>query len=221
MISMETSNLLFFVSASLLLIIAPGPDIVFLVTQGVTRGPRGGFATAMGLAAGNLVHTTAAALGVSVIFRASPMAFQALKLAGVGYLLYLAWRTIRGGIRPDDEAAPETTATGLVASGPGAANLFWRGFLMNVLNPKVALFFLAFLPQFASPEVGSVGLQMLIYGILFTLMVVLVFGTFGILAGRVSQWFARKRRGARAGGRGFSWVVAFVYVALAVRLAFV
>jgi threonine/homoserine/homoserine lactone efflux protein len=221
MISIETSNLLFFISASLLLIIAPGPDIVFLITQGATRGPRAGFATAMGLAAGNLVHTTAAALGVSAIFRASPVAFQALKIAGIVYLLFLAWRTARDAFRPKEEAVPETTATGLVANCPEPANLFWRGLFMNILNPKVALFFLAFLPQFASPGAGAVGLQMFVYGMLFTLMVTIVFGTFGMLAGRVSQWFARNRRGTRAGGHGFSWVVALVYVALAVRLAFV
>ncbi|HEU5311344.1 MAG TPA: LysE family translocator [Candidatus Eisenbacteria bacterium] len=218
MISIETSNLLFFLSASLLLIVAPGPDIVFLVTQGVTRGPRAGFATAMGLAAGNLVHTTAAALGVSVIFRASPMAFQVLKLAGVAYLLYLAWRTLRSSRGPTEETVPDTTATGLVAAD-GVTNLFWRGFFMNILNPKVALFFLAFLPQFAAPEAGPVGLQMAFYGLLFTLLVVIVFGTLGILAGRVSQWLAARRSGT--GSRGFGWLVALVYVALAVRLALV
>ena len=218
MISIETSNLLFFVSASLLLIIAPGPDIVFLVTQGVTRGRRAGFATAMGLAAGNLVHTTAAALGVSVIFRASPVAFQALKLAGVGYLLYLAWKTLQSSERPAD-AVPETTATGLVADEGDPKNLFWRGFFMNILNPKVALFFLAFLPQFATPERGPIYLQMITYGVLFTFMVIIVFGTFGVLAGAVSGWLARRRSGGT--GRGFAWVVALVYVGLAVRLALI
>lgn len=219
MISIETSNLLFFVSVSLLLIIAPGPDIIFLLTQGVTRGPRAGFATAMGLAAGNLVHTTAAGLGVSVIFRASPLAFQALKIAGVGYLLFLAWKTVREAIRPAEDRVPETTATGLIVPSEANAALFWRGFLMNILNPKVALFFLAFLPQFTSPAWGPVGVQMVVYGVLFTLMVVVVFGTFGLLAGTMSHWMTGRRSGATA--RGFGWIVAFVYVALAARLAFV
>ena len=213
MISIETSNLLFFMGASLLLIIAPGPDIVFLVTQGVTRGPRAGFATAMGLAAGNLVHTTAAALGVSVIFRASPVAFQGLKLAGVGYLLVLAWKTVRELRNAGRDAVPETRAT----DEPGSS-LFWRGLLMNILNPKVALFFLAFLPQFASPEAGPVGVQMAVYGILFTLMVVIVFGTFGILAGSIRRWTVPTRSGS---GARFGWLVALIYLALAVRLALV
>lgn len=218
MISIETSNLLFFISASLLLIIAPGPDIVFLVTQGATRGPRAGFATAMGLAAGNLVHTTAAALGVSAIFRASPVAFQALKVAGVAYLLFLAWKALQEKRQSSAEAVPSATSAGLPAAEGSSPNLFWRGFLMNILNPKVAIFFLAFLPQFASPDAGPVGLQMVAYGVMFTFLVVLVFGALGVLAGNVSGWLSRRRD--HATGTSFRWVVALVYVALAVRLAF-
>lgn len=217
MISIETSNLLFFVSASLLLIIAPGPDIIFLVTQGVTRGARAGVAAAMGLAAGNLVHTAAAALGVSVIFRASPVAFQALKLAGVAYLLYLAWKALKESKPQSKHAAPATPAASTIAVGDRSRDLFWRGFLMNILNPKVALFFLAFLPQFASPSAGPIGLQMAAYGVLFTLMVAVVFGAFGALAGKVSGWLAGRAPGH--GSRSFGWIVALVYAALAIRLA--
>jgi threonine/homoserine/homoserine lactone efflux protein len=215
-ISIETSNLLFFVTASLLLIVAPGPDIIFLVTQGVTRGARAGFAAAMGLAAGNLVHTTAAALGVSVIFRASPVAFQALKLAGVAYLLYLAWKALReSGSTSESAASGPPAAPRAVEDRP--RDLFWRGLLMNILNPKVALFFLAFLPQFASPSAGPIGLQMAAYGVLFTLMVAVVFGAFGVLAGKVSGWLAGRAPGP--GSRSFGWIVALVYAALAIRLA--
>ncbi|HET9251211.1 MAG TPA: LysE family translocator [Candidatus Eisenbacteria bacterium] len=218
MISIEPSNLLFFISASLLLIIAPGPDIVFLVTQGVTHGPRAGLATAMGLAAGNLVHTTAAALGVSVIVRASQAAFHTLKIAGVSYLLYLAWKTLTESRRVARDAAQETTA-GLVGETMRAADLFRRGLFMNILNPKVALFFLAFLPQFASAHAGPIGQQMALYGILFTFLVVVVFGAIGFLAGGLS---ARLRRaGSGTAARRFGWVVALVYLALAVRLAMV
>jgi len=219
MIPIETSNLLFFVTASLLLIIAPGPDVIFLVTQGVTRGPRAGFATAMGLAAGNLVHTTAAALGVSGVFRASPVAFHVLKLAGVLYLLFLAWRTLRDTKERVEDVIPDTTATGAVAIEGRVRSLFWRGFLMNVLNPKVALFFLAFLPQFTSPSAGSIGVQMALYGVLFTLLVVIVFGALGLLSGHVQGGPISGRLGP--GRRGFRWIVAVVYVALAVRLAMV
>ena len=207
---LDITTLLLFVTASLLLIVAPGPDIVFLVSQGAARGPRAGFVTAMGLAAGNLVHTLGAALGVSVIFQTSAIAFSALKYAGAAYLLYLAWKTARstGGsleVTQHDEARKES--------------LFWRAVLMNVLNPKVALFFLAFLPQFASSSPGAwpVWMQMMFYGLLFTLLVVIVFGAFGLFAGRASSWLKRA-----AGGRGataLKWVVPGVFVLLALRLA--
>jgi threonine/homoserine/homoserine lactone efflux protein len=199
---------LLFVTASLLLIVAPGPDIVFLVSQGATRGPRAGFVTAMGLAAGNLVHTLGAALGVSVIFQTSAIAFNALKVAGAAYLLYLAWKTVRSG------------SGSVAAAQAGEAkqeSLFWRAVLMNVLNPKVALFFLAFLPQFASPQAGPVWLQMIFYGLLFTGLVVIVFGAFGVFAGKASQWL---RRGASGrAGVIMKWLVSGVFVLLALRLA--
>jgi threonine/homoserine/homoserine lactone efflux protein len=204
----ETTTLAFFVTTSLLLIVAPGPDIVFLISQGATRGPKAGGTTAMGLACGNLVHTLGAALGISVIFRTSALAFQALKFAGVAYLLFLAVRTARSGDAPS-EATDE--------SHPKGNTLFRRGLLMNILNPKVALFFLAFLPQFASAESGPVWMQMAFYGIFFTLLVVMVFGAIGLFAGHLSRWLGS---GGRF-GRYAKWAVATVYASLAARLVFV
>lgn len=205
---LDTSTLLIFVTASLLLIVAPGPDIVFLVSQGAVWGPRAGFVTAMGLAAGNLVHTLAAALGVSVIFQTSAIAFGALKYAGAAYLLYLAWKTAcaAGG---SPEVSRESEAR--------KESLFWRAVLMNVLNPKVALFFLAFLPQFASPKIGPVWMQMIFYGLLFTFLVVIVFGAFGLFAGRASGWLRRAASGR--GANALKWLVTAVFVLLALRLA--
>lgn len=205
---LDLTTLLLFVTASLLLIVAPGPDIVFLVSQGVVRGQRAGLVTAMGLAAGNLAHTVGAALGVSVIFQTSAIAFSALKYAGAAYLLYLAWKTARstdGSVKvaQHDEARKES--------------LFWRAVLMNLLNPKVALFFLAFLPQFASPKIGPVWMQMILYGLLFTFLVVIVFGAFGLFAGRARSWL--KRAASGRGANAIKWLVAGVFVLLAVRLA--
>jgi threonine/homoserine/homoserine lactone efflux protein len=205
----SSSNLLLFVGMSLLLIIAPGPDLIFLLSQGLSRGKRAGLQAALGLAAGNLVHTLAAALGVSVIFRTSALAFQGLKAAGVIYLLYLAYKTVR---RQDALTALQDKAA------DGGRSLFWRAFTMNVLNPKVALFFLAFLPQFAAPGAGPIWLQMLLLGAVFIVLVALVFGPIGLCAGLVSGWM--KARGARA-GEFFRWLTAGVFAALAVRLAFV
>jgi len=206
----DPATLSLFITASLLLIVAPEPDILFLVSQGAARGPRAGFVTAMGLAAGNLVHTLAAALGVSVIFQTSAIAFSALKYAGAAYLLYLAWKAAR---------ASGGAADALQRGTAGTESLFWRAVLMNVLNPKVALFFLAFLPQFASPSPGAapVWMQMISYGLLFTFLVVIVFGAFGIFAGRASLWL-RRASGGRAAA-AFRWLVPGVFVLLALRLA--
>jgi threonine/homoserine/homoserine lactone efflux protein len=209
---LDPSSLGVFVAASVLLILAPGPDVIFLVSQSIAQGPRAGFQTALGLACGNLVHTCLAALGISVVFRASPVAFQGLKIAGVLYLLYLAWKAVRPHATVAAEGAPATPRPG--------GSLFLRGILMNVLNPKVALFFLAFLPQFVSPTAGPVWAQMVLYGVIFTALVVVIFGTIGLSAGYVTRRVGARRAGGGAAGWG-RWVVAAVYAALAARLAFV
>ena len=199
-----------FVPASLALIVAPGPDLLFLLAQGMQRGRTAGIATASGLASGNLVHTLGAALGVSVIFRTSVLAFSALKFAGVVYLLYLAWHALRDRRVLSGDAPPLRERT--------LGELYRRGILMNVLNPKVALFFLAFLPQFAHPGYGPVGVQMLLLGGVFTLLVALVFGAAGWFAGALRPWLLR--RGTRL-KRMSTWLIAGIYSALALRLALV
>jgi threonine/homoserine/homoserine lactone efflux protein len=211
---LDPSTLGVFAVASVLLILAPGPDVIFLISQSVARGPRAGFLTALGLASGNLVHTFLAALGISVVFRASPVAFQGLKIAGVVYLLYLAWKAVR-----PRAPKPEGPTAASEAPRPGAG-LFLRGVLMNVLNPKVALFFLAFLPQFVNPAIGPVWVQMLLYGVTFTSLVVVIFGTIGLSAGYVTRRMGARWAGGGAAGWG-RWLVAGVYAALAARLAFV
>jgi threonine/homoserine/homoserine lactone efflux protein len=203
----ELSILFLFLPVSVALTLAPGPDIVFLITQGSSRGPKAGLATALGLAAGNLVHTLAAVLGISVIFQTSELAFEGLKVAGALYLLYLAWQALRHrkeglGLSHADEAT-------------GTA-LFVRGVLMNVLNPKVALFFLAFLPQFVSPEAGPVWSQMLVLGLIFTLQVVVVFGLLGLTAGVIRERLIAGRMGALA--LWSPYLVAGIFIALALRL---
>jgi threonine/homoserine/homoserine lactone efflux protein len=213
---LDPSALGVFVVASVLLILAPGPDVIFLISQSVAQGPRAGFLTALGLASGNLVHTFLAALGISVVFRASPIAFQGLKIAGVAYLLYLAWKAVRAKAPgPSDPGQPSASE----APRP-AASLFLRGVLMNVLNPKVALFFLAFLPQFVTPASGPIWAQMLLYGVIFTLLVIVIFGAIGLLAGQVVRRVGSRWAGGAMAGRG-KWLVAGVYAALAARLALV
>jgi threonine/homoserine/homoserine lactone efflux protein len=206
----EFSILLLFLPVSVALTLAPGPDILFLITQGSSRGPKAGLVTALGLAAGNLVHTLAAVLGISVIFQTSELAFEGLKIAGALYLLYLAWQALR-----HRKQGPDLSHTD-AASGTA---LFMRGVLMNVLNPKVALFFLAFLPQFVNPESGAVWSQMLALGLIFTLQVVVVFGLIGLTAGVIRERLLAGRMSAFAGWSPY--LVAGIFIALALRLLFI
>src|SRR5688500_378660 len=139
-----------FLLASALLTIAPGPDNIFVMTQSALYGRKAGTLITLGLCTGLIVHTTLVALGVAAIFMVSTTAFVALKLAGAAYLLYLAWQLLRAAALPPDRRKPPALTP---------RQLYFRGILMNISNPKVAIFFLAFLPQFAEPEAGSMPLQ--------------------------------------------------------------
>jgi threonine/homoserine/homoserine lactone efflux protein len=201
----DLAMLSLFIPASLLLIVAPGPDILFVVAQGVSSGKRAGFFTALGLAFGNSVHTMAAALGVSLIFKTSVIAFTVFKVAGSLYLFYLAYKAIKH--------RKELMKMGEEDSKP-AHHLIAKGFVMNVLNPKVALFFLAFLPQFVSKETGSPFSQTLILGAIFIILVVIVFGAIGLTAGTFGQFLTRSRKANEA----LNWLCATVFIGLGIKL---
>ncbi|HZF62524.1 MAG TPA: LysE family translocator [Desulfovibrio sp.] len=185
-----------FFAAALLLGIAPGPDNIFVLTQSALFGVGAGIITTLGLVTGLCVHTTAVALGVAAIFQTSALAFTLLKVAGAGYLLWLAWLSFRAGASTTDVAEEGTTSQGRAGSNfPGYMTLYRRGIVMNVTNPKVSLFFLAFLPQFCDPARGSVALQVLSLGGLFMLATIVVFWTVAALGGRLAVWFNRSKRG--------------------------
>ena len=205
---MTLTTLLLFLGASLALTIAPGPDNIFVITQGIARGRRAAIVTAWGMCSGITVHTLAAAAGISAVFYSSAIAFQVVKYAGAAYLLYLAWQALR-------EGGPLALSTAGIAAGPSVLALFRRGFIMNVLNPKVALFFLAFLPQFIAREAGNVPLQMVVLGLLFMAQALVIFTLIGIFSGSVGGWLQRRPRV----GRQFSWLAAGVFAALGIRLA--
>ena len=154
----STTTLLVFAVAAIALIVIPGPNLVYIVTRTVSQGRRAGFASALGVDAGTLVHIAAATAGLSAVIAHSPTAFAVVKYLGAAYLLYLGARTLLR--RASNDAATELTPEPL-------ARAFRQGMLVNVLNPKVALFFLAFLPQFIDPERGSAALQTLILGLEF------------------------------------------------------
>lgn len=203
---MTLATIFIFLVASMALTIAPGPDNIFVVTQGIANGRRSALVTAWGMCSGISVHTVAAAAGISALFYSSALAFQLVKYAGAAYLLWLAWQALKdhGSLRLTGSVEPR-----------GAGALFRRGFLMNVLNPKVALFFLSFLPQFTDRAGGDVPLQMLLLGGIFMLQAVLIFSAIAFCSGTVGNWILRRPES----GRWFSRLSAAVFALLGARLA--
>lgn len=202
---MTLATYLGFVGASVLLSLAPGPDNLFVLTQGIARGRKAALASAFGMCSGVTVHTTAAALGVSAIFYSSALAFNLVKWAGAAYLLYLAWKTLRSG---------SSLQLSQAAQGDAWA-LYKRGFIMNVLNPKVAMFFLAFLPQFISPGAKHFPLQMIFLGLTFMVQALAVFSLIAIFAGSIGDYVMARPRVARR----FEWLTAGVFGLLGIRMA--
>jgi threonine/homoserine/homoserine lactone efflux protein len=195
-----------FLAASVLLAIAPGPDNIFVLTESALNGIVAGLLVTLGLCTGLICHSAAVAFGVAALIQTSPVAFSALKLLGAGYLLYLAWQAFRA------KAANIADGTRR-KSEPG--KLYRRGIIMNLTNPKVSIFFLAFLPQFVDPMNGSVTAQIMILGGLFILATLVVFGGVALMAGLLSDWFSRSDRGQLILNR----VAGIVFVGLALKLA--
>lgn len=202
---MTTSTLIYFLASSAALTLAPGPDNIFVITQGIARGRKSAVVTALGMCSGVSVHTIAAAFGVSALFHSSAMAFNAVKYAGAAYLLYLAYKTLKERCTVSLTAVDERPAV----------QLFMRGFIMNVLNPKVTMFFLAFLPQFVDPSAGSVPLQMLLLGFLFMIQATIIFSLIGYFSGSIGNYIISRPRVARF----FDWLTAGVLASLGLRLA--
>jgi threonine/homoserine/homoserine lactone efflux protein len=198
------SALAAFAAASLLLALAPGPDNLFVLALSASRGARAGLMTTLGLCAGLVVHTTAVALGVAAFLAASPTAFLALKIAGAAYLAYLAFKAFRA------EPAGLSAAT---AEKPGA--YFWRGVAMNISNPKVALFFLAFLPQFVVPAQGNMAAQIFLLGLIFQFCAFIVFALISLGAGKIGLWLRRSPQAQIVLNR----LAGAIFLALAARLA--
>ncbi|OOZ35379.1 LysE family translocator [Solemya velesiana gill symbiont] len=190
MLSPET--LLLFITSSTLLALAPGPDNLFVLAQSMTNGARSGLLITLGLCTGLLVHTSA-------------VAFTILKFLGAAYLLYLAWQLLR----PHHSDTPKNGAKPL-----GPAQLYRRGIIMNITNPKVSIFFMAFLPQFTDPTLGNVTLQLLLLGALFILSALVVFGAISLLSGSIGKRLRQTPRVETLLNR----MAGTVFAALAVKL---
>ncbi|WP_229392395.1 LysE family translocator [Methanosarcina sp. DH2] len=195
-----------FIAASAALTILPGPDILFVLTQSISQGKMAGVSTATGLCTGILVHTSAAALGISALIYKSALAFEIVKYAGAAYLLYLAWQALR-------ESGELVSSTPVRETDNFA--LYRRGIFMNVLNPKVALFFLAFLPQFINVESGNVPLQMIFLGVVFLIQAWLIFSAISVFAGTIGDKIVQKP----GIGRYINWGKAGIFTIIGVKLA--
>ena len=198
-------SLAFFI-ASIVLALAPGPDNIFVLTQSALYGWRQGLSVTFGLCTGLLVHTALVAFGVAALILASPLLFTALKTVGAFYLLYLAWGAMR--------AAPQAAKAQGAAPSLGLAQLYRRGIIMNITNPKVSIFFLAFLPQFTRPDHSPLMVQILWLGLLFILATILIFGGIAILAGNLGTKLQQSERMQR----WLNWIAAAIFTALALHL---
>ncbi|TSC31953.1 LysE family translocator [Corallococcus sp. Z5C101001] len=195
-----------FLGASLALNVTPGPDMLYVITRSASEGRRAGVASALGIAGGTVFHSLAVVLGLSSLLLAVPFAYDAVRLGGAGYLVFLGLRTL---LRPSG-----------VAQGPRVEpaslwEIFHQGVVTNVLNPKVALFFLAFLPQFVVPGSGSAPGQLLLLSVLFNVSGTLVNLVVAFVASRAGQW-GRARIG---GGVLAQRITGAVFVGLGVRIA--
>jgi threonine/homoserine/homoserine lactone efflux protein len=181
----DSSTLLLFAAAALALIVVPGPAVLYIVAQSIDRGRLAGFVSALGIAVGGLVHVTAAAIGLSSLLVSSATAFAVVKYAGAGYLIGLGLYTLF--VRKEKLAAEVPRERRL-------RRRFGQGMVVNVLNPKTALFFFAFLPQFVDPDQGSAALQIGILGLVFVALAVISDSVWALVAGSASERLRDSRR---------------------------
>lgn len=204
----DTTGLPFFLLAASLVIVIPGPSVFYIVARSLDQDRRAGIVSVLGVAAGALFHVAAAALGLSALLASSAVAFNTIKYVGAAYLIYLGLRRIFSG---------EETTT--LESTPRRKNhhMFYEGLMVNLLNPKTALFFLAFLPQFVNPALGPVSVQVMVLGCLFIAIGVTSDALYALLAGCAGSWFRRRGRAPVLLQRYFS---GGVFIALGLATAF-
>lgn len=199
-LAMDPWTMAAFAGAMVVLMITPGPNMMFSIACGLAGGPRAGVAAALGATAGMAVHTGVAAAGLSAVLLASPWAYDALRYGGAAYLVWLAWSSWRAGAELEGRLGRQRVA-----------RAFLRGFVVNLMNPKVILFMVAFLPQFADPAVGPVWRQIVILGVAVVAITALFDSLYGGLAGFLAD---RVRRASRLMNR----ISAVVFGGLAARI---
>lgn len=203
----ETS-LLLFLTASLALIAQPGPNMIYIVTRGVSQGRGAALVSVLGMGTGQTIHTMFAALGLSAVLQQSAAAFSVVKYAGAAYLIYLGLRTL---LRREGLPSPETTIPRM-----GLFRVYRQGAALSIFNPYLALFFLAYLPQFANPETGSIALQLVVLGMAYTLLALITYGTIAYFSGALGDRLATAPRFSKV----LQWLSGSILVGLGLRLAF-
>ncbi len=204
---MNYEILISFIGASMLLTIMPGPDILYVLTQSISNGKKYGIATSLGLVSGIIIHTSLIAFGVSAILKSSGNLFFIIKLFGALYLLYLAYKTFKS-----DEELLLNTKT----DRKGYLKLFKQGFIMNVLNPKVSIFFLAFFPGFLFSTTQNTVIQFYVLGVLFMLQALLIFSTVAVL----SEKFASYLKEYPMFNSRIKWFKIIVFIGIAIFILF-
>lgn len=196
-----------FFAASFVVIVAPGPDNILVLTRGLAIGRRAALVSAGGASVGLVGHSLLAVVGLSAILASSAAAYSVVKYVGAAYLIYLGIRAFldrEGFVSTRDDAPPMSLRS-----------VFWQAVVSNLLNPKIAVFFLAYLPQFVAPGVGVASLRLLSLGIAFALMTWAIFSVFAVFSGKLGVWMRRKP----AVSRGLGWLTGGVLVALGLQFA--
>lgn len=204
---MDASTILAFAAVSLGMVLTPGPNMIYLVSRSIAQGPRAGLISLGGVALGFLVYMLSAALGITALLFAVPFAYDALRLAGAAYLMYLAWQALKPGGRIPFEVRD------LPRDGP--KRLFLMGLITNLLNPKIAMLYLALLPQFIDPAKGSIFLQSLMLGTTQIVISITVHAMIALAAGSIALFLARRPIWAQAQ----RWLMGTVLAGLAMRMA--
>jgi threonine/homoserine/homoserine lactone efflux protein len=195
-----------FLVASAVLTIAPGPDIIYVLTRGIAQGTRAGIAAALGFASGCIFHTVLAAVGIAALIRSSPVAFDVVRYAGAAYLVYIGVQALRHRSSFSIEGARDERTL---------ATIYRQSVVGNMLNPKVTLFFLAFLPQFVDARAGHVGWQMALLGVIFMLQTIVIFGAVAVFSGWIGDWVRAKP----AIGERLNVFAGVTFIALGIRVA--
>ena len=203
---LDTTTLGIFIAAALALLLTPGPAVMYIVARSIDQGRSAGIVSALGVGVGTLFHVAGAAFGLSALLVSSALAFNVVKLLGAAYLIYLGIQKIREKATFDTEHTTHPTRL---------CRIFYQGVIVNLLNPKTALFFFAFLPQFVSPERGSVALQSFLLGIIFVVLGIVSDSLYALLAGTIRHWLKSSQRFVQ----GQQYFTGGVYILLGITTA--